>query len=290
MSALKRRLRNLRALTGAPLAFRPGHFYSPVCDPAEVARRFRDPETKPPPGPPGIDLNAAAQRARWQRWQEDEAAIAAYLGHGRYRTTAPSYGPGDAFVYAAMLREMRPRRLIEVGCGASSALALDTFDHWGGDWPAITFIEPYPALLHRLLRPGDAERVRIIAAPVQDVELALFDTLATGDMLFIDSTHVVKTGSDVLHEVFDILPRLAPGVVVHFHDVFYPFEYPREWVIERNYSWNELYLLRAFLTGNPVWEILFFTDFFAKTAPEDAARVADFARNPGGALWLRRAA
>ena len=79
------------------------------------------------------------------------------------------------------------------------------------------------------------------------------------------STHIVKTGSDVVYELFEVLPRLRSGVVVHFHDVFYPFEYPREWVLVRNYSWNELYALRAFLMGNHDWEIMFFNDYFVRT-------------------------
>jgi hypothetical protein len=99
----------------------------------------------------------------------------------------------------------------------------------------------------------------------------------------------VKTGSDVVYELFEILPRLRSGVVVHFHDVFYPFEYPFEWVVVRNYSWNELYALRAFLMGNQDWEIMFFNDYFARIERDRIARDApEILRNPGGGLWLRR--
>ena len=116
-----------------------------------------------------------------------------------------------------------------------------------------------------------------------------FRSLERNDVLFIDSTHIVKTGSDVLHEMFEILPRLRAGVVVHFHDIFYPFEYPREWVVERNYAWNELYLIRAFLTGNTDWEILFFNDYFAQVESGRVTRSApEPLANPGGGLWLRR--
>ncbi len=124
---------------------------------------------------------------------------------------------------------------------------------------------------------------------MQAVPLSYFDDLQRNDILFIDSTHVVKTGSDVVFELFEILPRLHSGVVVHFHDVFYPFEYPREWVIDRNYSWNELYALRAFLMGNRDWEILFFNDYMARTErPRLRQQAPEMLANPGGGLWLRR--
>ena len=99
----------------------------------------------------------------------------------------------------------------------------------------------------------------------------------------------MKTCSDVVFELFEILPRLKPGVVVHFHDAFYPFEYPREWVINRNYSWNELYALRAFLMGNRDWEIMLFNDYFVRAERALVERTApEVLQNAGGGLWLRR--
>jgi hypothetical protein len=107
-------------------------------------------------------------------------------------------------------------------------------------------------------------------------------------VLFIDSTHVSKAGSDVNHELFEILPRLKPGVLVHFHDVFWPFEYPEAWTFESRRSWNEIYLLRAFLSGNREYEIVFFNDYFRARHGDAAAAVPKFAQNPGGGLWLRK--
>ena len=101
-----------------------------------------------------------------------------------------------------------------------------------------TFIDPYPERLLGLLRPEDHDRAEIRVEPVQAVDLAVFDVLGPGDVLFIDSTHVARTGGDVVHDVFTILPRLASGVRVHFHDMFYPFEYPAAWVFEGR-AWNE---------------------------------------------------
>jgi hypothetical protein len=288
------RLLNARFLLSAPLAYAPGHFYSPICDPIEISRRYRDPRTKPVLHHlPGIDLAHDAQITLWESWKSILDDANDFLGSDpssrRYRLPSSSYDIGDAIIYTCMLRHLSPKRLIEVGSGSSSAVALDVFDRFFPQRPRISFIEPYPALLRSLLKPHDSAGVEIIESGVQDVALDFFDDLQENDLLFIDSTHILKTGSDVVFELFEVLPRLRVGVVVHFHDVFYPFEYPREWVIDRNYSWNELYALRAFLTGNQDWEILFFNDYFARAerirVERDAPRIL---ANPGGGLWLRR--
>lgn len=287
------RLLNLRFLFAAPLAYPPGHFYSPICDPAELHRRYRDPRTTPPPPElPGIDLAHDSQVTLWESWKPLLADVNRFLANDpsrRYQVPSSSYDLGDATIYVCMLRHLCPERLIEVGSGSSSALALDTFDRFFISRPRVTFIEPYPTLLKSLLKPKDRASVKIIASGVQEVAPNLFDDLQRNDLLFIDSTHIVKTGSDVVFELFEVLPRLRSGVVVHFHDAFYPFEYPREWVIDRNYSWNELYALRAFLTGNRDWEILFFNDYFARAERARVERDApQILGNPGGGLWLRR--
>jgi hypothetical protein len=287
------RLLNLRFLFSAPLAYAPGHFYSPICDPAELRHRYRDPQTVARPDElPEIDLAHDSQVSLWESWLpifHDVSRVLANEPSQRYRFPSPSYGIGDATIYACMLCRFRPERLIEVGSGSSSAVALDTFDRLFAKRPRITFIEPYPALLESLLKPEDKGTVEIIASDVQDVKPHVFDDLQQNDFLFIDSTHIVKTGSDVVYELFDVLPRLRPGVIVHFHDVFYPFEYPREWVINRNYSWNELYTLRAFLMSNRNWEIMFFNDYFVYTERSRVERDApQILENPGGGLWLRR--
>ena len=131
--------------------------------------------------------------------------------------------------------------------------------------------------------------MRILQHGVQQAPLALFNELEEGDILFIDSTHVLRTGSDVYFELFEVLPNLAKGVLVHFHDMFWPFEYPREWVIDENRSWNELYAVRAFLTHNHDWKILMFSDYMAVfERPLIETTYPAFLRNSGGALWLQR--
>lgn len=195
---------------------------------------------------------------------------------------------GDAFVYQAMLRHLRPARVIEVGAGWSSAVLLDTDERFLGNSIACTFVEPYPERLLSLLRPADVARMRLLRKRLQDVPLAEFAALQANDVLFVDSSHVAKTGSDVLHALFAVLPVLRAGVHVHVHDVHVNFEYPESWVREGR-SWNEAYFLRAFLMHNRDWEIVLHGPTLAEYAPEQLLpRMPRVAENVGGSLWLRR--
>jgi hypothetical protein len=188
-----------------------------------------------------------------------------------------------------MILAHRPRRIIEIGSGFSSACMLDALDAGGIEECRLHCIDPHPERLLGTLRGADRQRVTIDQQPVQAVSRELFRTLQANDILFIDSTHVLKTGSDVACELFEILPVLEKNVLVHFHDIQYPFEYPEEWAVRRNFSWNEVYALRAFLMYNRDFEILFFNSFFtARQRPKIAASAPGFLRNPGGSLWLRK--
>jgi hypothetical protein len=139
------------------------------------------------------------------------------------------------------------------------------------------------------LRESDAKRVSIIETPVQEVDLRTFDPLEENDILFIDSTHVMKTGSDVNFELFEVLPRIKKGVLIHFHDIQYPFEYPDEWVYNRKYSWNEIYALRAFLMYNERFRVEFFNSLFIGRNRELVrATYEPMLKNPGASLWLRK--
>lgn len=286
------RLLNLRFLFGSHLAYRPGHFYSPICNAEDLARHYQDPGAYPKAVDlPGIVLNESAQRHLWNEWRPFLAAMPfkpqSQPGF-RYHFDNRHFGAGDATVLYCMLRHFKPKHLIEIGSGYSSACALDTIDLNLGSGVQCTFIDPFPALLLGLLRPSDSHHVRIIKKPVQETDLEMFDVLDENDILFIDLTHVVKTGSDVNFELFNILPRLKTGVIVHIHDILYPFEYPREWVLERNYSWNEIYALRAFLMYNSSFEVLFFNDQFGRLSGDLVARDAPaMSTSFGSGLWLR---
>ncbi|GLC28490.1 class I SAM-dependent methyltransferase [Roseisolibacter agri] len=236
----------------------PGHFYSPIPSRSELQSREQVVFGEPPGELPGIRLNEAGQRATLERLAEqlrDEPQLIEGWPGRRYSFDNPAFSYCDALVWHAMLRLLRPKRVIEVGSGHSSCVLLDTNNSHLDDSVACTFIEPYPELLYRLMQPEDRESARVITSNLQDVPIETFTALESGDVLFIDSSHVSKTDSDVNYAFFEILPRLAQGVHVHVHDVFYPFEYPKEWVYQGR-AWNEAYLLRAFLQYNHTFEIM----------------------------------
>lgn len=270
--------------------FPPGHFYSPVPDLAEVDRDA-DRLFAPRRGVPGVDLREEAQLALFAELaglaRADPLPSGPEAGT-RYFTDNPNYGIGDASILQAMLRHLRPRRYLEVGSGWSTALALDTSERFLDGTLSVTAIEPYPDLLRERLRPEDP--VNIVEAPVQSVPLERFEALEANDVLFIDSSHVLKTASDVHFLYTAVLPSLRPGVVVHLHDMFWPFEYLRHW-IEEGRAWNECYLVHAFLAHNSAYEVLLFNHYLAQVHPEAlAAELPAMQENPGGALWLRRVA
>jgi predicted O-methyltransferase YrrM len=268
----------------------PGHFYSPIPSIDDVRSREAVIFAAPPASLPGIDLRGDEQIALVQ----DLAKFYAELPFPRQQSPESrywfenwAYSYSDAIFLYSMLRHLKPRRVIEVGSGFSSAAMLDTADRWLPS-TSFTFIDPDTSTLDALLRPTDRDRVTITRARLQDVPLTTFDSLTANDILFIDSTHVSKTGSDVNRILFDILPRLASGVHIHFHDVFYPFEYPKEWVYEGR-AWNEDYILRAFLEFNDGFEIVLFGTWLAQFHRDLLDELMPMTReNPGGSLWLRR--
>src|SRR4051812_20768403 len=282
-----------RRRMGARTYFPIGHFYSPICDVDDVKEFYRDPETAHPGQElPGLSLDEERHVELWTSWRRFLADIpfqdspAAGL---RYYFDNTAFSYADAITLYCMLRWLRPRRYYEIGSGFSSACCLDTNERFLGNAIETTFIDPYPERLASLLRPGDSERITILPARIQEIDPARFDALQENDILFIDSTHVVKTCSDLTVILFEVLPRLAPGVYIHFHDIFFPFEYIKDWAVEDNRSWNEAYVLRAFLMDNDQYEIVFFNDFFQRFAKEliDESCPA-FGRNTGGSLWLRK--
>lgn len=275
----------------AKLYVPPGHFYSPVVNTDQVKSIV--PQVRKPIEVqlPDVNIDVAAMERLWRTLvpviRETPFSVQKSSEH-RYYFDNPAFSFADSMMLRAMILHFRPKRIVEVGSGFSSACTLDTALDEAKLTCEITFIEPYPELLRSLMRPDDESCVTIIPKPVQTVPGEVFKRLRANDILFIDSTHVLKTGSDVTHELANVLPVLAPGVIVHFHDVFYPFEYGYEWAVTQNRSWNELYALRAFLAFNARFEIIFFNDMFGQLRAELIERTAPaFLRNTGGSIWLR---
>ena len=206
-------------------------------------------------------------------------------GH-RFYYYNPFFGCHDASVYFSMLLELRPKRVVEVGSGFSSRLLLDTTEQFLGGDTAITLIDPSSETFDSLLPTA---HTRLLSCPVQDAPVELFDELETNDILFVDSSHVGKTGSDVNYYLFQILPRLKPGVVIHIHDMFWPFEYLEDWVLWEKRSWNEAYLVHAFLQYNSAFEILYWNNYaFHFLGAELCEAMPLCMGNEGGSLWIRK--
>jgi hypothetical protein len=266
--------------------FSDGHFYSAIPDLAEIRRReetiFATPEELP-----GIDLGGERQLALVPELGR-EALHAPFDQHPhgavRYGYDNGYFGAGDALAWFSLLRLRRPRRVLEVGSGWSSAVLLDAIDVTEGWKPEVTFVEPYPERLQQLVREEDD--ALLYPMGVQDVPRELFATLEPGDVLFIDSTHAAKVGSDVNLLLLEILPALAPGIVVHVHDIFYPFEYPAGWIYGGR-AWTEAYMLRALLIGSTRFRILWWNNYMA-TFHEAAVNAAMplWGTNPGGSIYL----
>jgi predicted O-methyltransferase YrrM len=285
-------LERLVVAEGANQLWPAGHFYSPVPSLVDVARFDADGEQASASTTiPGIDLNAAGQlaivRQLGQFYSPEDLPDEPQPGR-RYYCDNDFFSYADAVMLQAMLRLTRPQRIVEVGSGFSSALILDVRDAFLTPATHCTFIEPNPERLELLLSTTDREYCEIIESPVQDVSRSIFDALDANDILFIDSSHVSKLASDVNLLVLSILPLLKPGVFVHIHDIFYPFEYPEAWVHEGR-SWNESYLIRAFLEFNEAFEVIVFNSYLRRF---HCRLVADsmplWERGHGGSLWLKR--
>ena len=271
--------------------FPPGHFYSPLPSREEIADAFARGGFGPPF--PAVDLNEAGQLARLERFAAfytEQPFPEEQTAGRRFFLNNPSYGHFDAIMLYCMLREAQPRRIIEVGSGFSSAAMLDVNDHVLGGGVEFTFIDPDMGRMRPLLRAEDEKHTTLIEKRVQDVPLETFAALGENDVLFIDSSHVSKIGSDVNRLYFDVLPVLAPGVLVHIHDVAGNLEYPQAW-FEDGRAWNEQYLLRAFLMHNTAYRVELFTGWLFNTRHAwFREKMPVCARGGGGMMWLRKLA
>jgi hypothetical protein len=276
----------------ANVSFPPGHFYSPVVDVNDthaieaVRRRTRAPV------PGGVRIDAEQMVARMERWKE-------YLLHFpfprnqtpkyRFYFDNPSFACHDASAMFAVFMEFRPRRVVEVGCGFSSGLLFDLNEGFFEGGLEITLIDPSLDQLNDEFKWMRSSNARLLNRKLQDVPTDVFERLDRNDVLFIDSSHVSKTGSDVNDYLFRIVPRLRPGVLVHIHDILFPFEYLEDWVLTEKRSWNEAYLIHAFLQFNSAFEVIYWANFATHRLNEALGRLMPLClENEGGSLWLQR--
>ena len=264
---------------------RPIHYYEPLPDfraiPAAAAARRRISSA--------IDFDVDSQQRLVARVA---SAYAAELHDAEFDFSNAYFSGLDAAIYYALIRDLRPARVIEIGSGMSTriaALALERNRRDGRDGELVC-IEPFPQ--PRLT--DDMPQATLIQQPVEDVPLEQFDALDRNDILFIDSSHAVKFGGDVNREFLEILPRLKPGVWVHVHDVFFPQDYPADWVVNRRLAFNEQYLLEAFLAFNRAFAARaclhwLWTEHGAAVRTAWPARVIEGAdRHSPSSFWMTR--
>jgi len=267
-----------------------GHYYSPIPVQADV-QDYLESMQRTRIELPEIKLNREKQFSllnEFQAFYHDLPFPEEKRPSCRYYYNQIMFCYADAIFLYCFLRRNQPGRIIEVGSGFSSAIILDTVEKFYNHQPEVTFIDPYPETLMSVLKPHDRGKVNILDIKVQDADLEVFTSLKSGDLLFIDSSHVVKCGSDVQHIIFKILPQLPSGVIVHFHDIFYPFEYPDKWLLQGRY-WNEAYFLRAFLAYNNVWDIYFFNPYVALTFKDYIeTKMPLCLKDTGGSLYIQR--
>lgn len=266
---------------------RPIHYYEPLPDFRAISRDAASRRR----AAPAIDFDIEGQLALMQRLGAAYGPEVAALT-GRFDFCNPYFSGLDAAVYYALVRDLRPARVIEIGAGYSTRiadLALQR-NRADGDPGELVCVEPYPEA--RLT--DNMPAVTLIQQPVEHVALEVFDQLQRNDVLFIDSSHAVKFGGDVCREILEILPRLKPGVWVHVHDIFFPHDYPESWLVERRLAWTEQYLLEAFLSFNPSFAVRAALHWLS-AEHRDAlpghwpAAVIDVAVPPGPAsFWMSR--
>ncbi|MCW5757353.1 MAG: class I SAM-dependent methyltransferase [Phycisphaeraceae bacterium] len=251
----------------------PVHFYQPLPDFAHLPESLWDDKDEPV----GIELPtetmAELVHTIGQRFGNELAAFPSeadpdgpYQGYATHNGLFESV---DAEMLYGLVRLRRPQRIIEIGSGYSTRLIRSAIARNRAEDPALdarlASVDPFAA--------DDLSReaphwARVYRHPVQAMDPSCVEALEPGDMLFIDSSHAVSVGSDVVFEFLELIPRVRPGVLIHVHDVFLPYEYPRAWVKERRIAWNEQYLLQSFLCHNRAYRIVFAGYWMHRKRPE----------------------
>jgi predicted O-methyltransferase YrrM len=235
------------------------HFYSPIPDTKELAEKNE--LWRKEPQLVSIDMNQQSQlclleEVFTQYKSEFNFVINKTDNPHEFYLNNGGFGLEDAEVLHCMIRHFKPKTIIEVGAGHSTFLSARAclMNQKEGCPGRLISIEPYPREAHKKGFPG---LDRLIIQKVEELEANFFEQLAENDILFIDSSHVVRIGNDVNFLYLEVLPRLKKGVIVHIHDIFFPYHYPKEWVVDKLIFYTEQYLLQAFLCLNRAYEVVF---------------------------------
>lgn len=271
----------------------PVHYYEPIPD----TRTLKDDIWLNPSDCVGVQLNESLQLEMLSTFRSKYAAE--YGAIPSRKTSVPheyyldnsSYIAVDGEILYCMVRHFKPRRVFEIGSGNSTymtAKALVMNKEKDGRECEFVVFDPYP---DEVIRGGFPGLTQVVQTKVENVDIARFQELEENDILFIDSSHVLRIGNDVQYLYLEVLPRLKAGVVIHVHDIFLPLEYPKEWVMRDHFFWSEQYLLQAFLSFNDRFRILWSSSYMNLKHPDKLSE--EFRSYSKGetrpcSLWMKR--
>lgn len=279
------------------LHFSRVHYYTPIPDTRELKDELWTRQSELP----GLKMNEEKQLKLLEEFSSqypleyNEFPLEKQAVPHEFHLRNGFFGSVDAEIMYSMIRHRKPRRITEIGAGYSTYLAAKAIHRNQAEDPeyscVLTAIDPYP---NETLRKGFPGLSRLISKKVQDVPLQEFSELEENDILFIDSSHVVRIGGDVQHEFLEILPRINKGVLVHVHDVYLPMEYPKPYVKDYLRFWSEQYLLQAFLAFNDSFEVMWGSRYMRLRHPDRLMEAfKNYDRDETGdermsSLWMRR--
>jgi predicted O-methyltransferase YrrM len=266
------------------------HYYQPLINPKKhLLKSLNDNRELP-----GIDFNTAEQLDLLSKFDYNEELVKFPLEEVEQFEFYYNNGfceSGDAEYLYNMIRHFKPGQIVEIGSGYSTLIAQKAIlknKTENSDYQCKQIcIEPYaqPWL--------ETKGVDVIRKRVETIDKSVFQQLGRNDILFIDSTHIIRPQGDVLFEYLEILPILKPGVIVHIHDIFMPRDYPHDWIYEHR-LWNEQYLLEAFLTFNEKFKIIGAVNYLSHNYNKEFSdKHPVFSKQPGrepGAFWMIKTA
>ena len=267
----------------------PGHFYSPIPDLDWINQR-KEIVFKKEKIISGIAMNDNVQLEYVDRitthinnfpFPKKKQSNYLFYNNNNYYTNS------DAICLYGMLLFLKPNKVVEIGSGFSSSLMIDVNRIYFNSKIELVFIEPNPKRFLSVVGKNSND-FKLIENYIQNVDLELFRSLERYDILFIDSSHVSKTDSDLNFIIFEILPLLKTGVIIHFHDIFYPFEYPETWIQQR-YAWNEAYILRSLLMYTTRFDIILMNTYLAEKYSDNIPKSLSVINKDGlnsGSIWL----
>ena len=268
----------------------PNSFYYPIPDTRDLKDDLWDQCSEMV----GVDLNESGQIALLKLFAANfRAEYAQFPGEKtdvphQYFLNNPFFVSVDGEILYCMIRHFKPRRIFEIGSGNSTYLAAQAIcqNETEGSSCELVAFEPYP---NDVLKGGFPGLSRLVETRIENASLSEFASLEANDILFVDSSHSLKIGSDVQCEFLEIIPRLHKGVIIHVHDIFLPAEYPKEWVLKDLKFYNEQYLLQAFLAFNDSFEVLWAGSFMHLKHPQHLQAAFDsYDGGWPGSFWMRK--